>query len=41
MLLQEAEIRAKNMEEEICRLQKSLDERNLQLQASSSDAEKV
>ncbi|KAL7584820.1 nuclear envelope-associated protein 2 [Lactuca sativa] len=37
---QEAEIRAKNMEEEICRLQKSLDERNLQLQASSSDAEK-
>ncbi|CAI9303186.1 unnamed protein product [Lactuca saligna] len=37
---QEAEIRAKNMEEEICRLQKSLDDRNLQLQASSSDAEK-
>ncbi|KAI7734602.1 hypothetical protein M8C21_001410 [Ambrosia artemisiifolia] len=29
------------MEEEICRLQKSLDERNLQLQASSSDAAKL
>ncbi|KAI3695025.1 hypothetical protein L1987_78013 [Smallanthus sonchifolius] len=37
---QEAEARAKNMEEEISRLQKSLDERNLQLQASSSDAAK-
>lgn len=37
---QEAEARARNMEEEISRLQKSLDERNLQLQASSSDAEK-
>ncbi|KAJ9556831.1 hypothetical protein OSB04_011445 [Centaurea solstitialis] len=36
----EAEARARNMEEEISRLQKSLDERNLQLQASSSDAEK-
>lgn len=37
---QEAETRARNMEHEICRLQKSLDERNLQLKASSSDAEK-
>ncbi|PWA27315.1 hypothetical protein CTI12_AA627780 [Artemisia annua] len=38
---QEAEARAKNMEEEILRLQKRLDERTQQLQASSSDAEKV
>ncbi|XP_071698484.1 nuclear envelope-associated protein 2-like isoform X2 [Rutidosis leptorrhynchoides] len=37
---QEAEDRAKNMELEICRLQKCLDERNQQLQTSSSDAEK-
>ncbi|KAK1434523.1 hypothetical protein QVD17_00268 [Tagetes erecta] len=37
---QEAEARAKHMEEEIARLQKSLDERNQQLQASSSDAAK-
>ncbi|KAL8254975.1 hypothetical protein R6Q59_033196 [Mikania micrantha] len=36
----EAEARAKNMEAEISRLQKCLDERNLQLQASSSDAAK-
>ena len=39
--LQEAEIRAKNMEEEMSRLQKSLEERNRQLQASASTAEKV
>lgn len=37
---QEAEARAKILEQEISRLQKSLDERNLQLQASSLDAEK-
>lgn len=37
---QEAETKAKNMEEEICRLQKSLEERNGQLQASASNAEK-
>ncbi|KVI07292.1 hypothetical protein Ccrd_014312 [Cynara cardunculus var. scolymus] len=37
---QEAEARARNMELEISRLQKNLDEKNLQLQASSSDAEK-
>lgn len=37
---QEAEARAKNMEQEILRLQKRLDERTQQLQASSSDAEK-
>ncbi|KAK9070722.1 hypothetical protein SSX86_011127 [Deinandra increscens subsp. villosa] len=36
----EAEARAKNMETEVYRLQKSLDERDLQLQASSSDAAK-
>ncbi|KAK9291344.1 hypothetical protein L1049_019290 [Liquidambar formosana] len=37
---QEAEAKAKNMEEEMCRLQKSLEERNGQLQASASTAEK-
>ncbi|GAB4835600.1 hypothetical protein Ancab_000508 [Ancistrocladus abbreviatus] len=37
---QEAEAKAKNMEKEICRLQKSLDERNGQIQASASVAEK-
>ncbi|CAL5380282.1 unnamed protein product [Camellia sinensis] len=37
---QEAEIRAKNMEEEIWRLQNNLEERNGQLQASASAAEK-
>lgn len=39
--LQEAEAKAKNMEEEIARLQSSLEERNGQLQASASTAEKV
>lgn len=38
---QEAEIRAKNMEEEMLRLQKSLEDRNEQLQASASTSEKV
>ncbi|KAF7805026.1 nuclear envelope-associated protein 2-like [Senna tora] len=37
---QEAEIKAKNMEEEIGRLHKKLEERNEQLQASASTAEK-
>ncbi|XP_071725465.1 nuclear envelope-associated protein 2-like [Rutidosis leptorrhynchoides] len=37
---QASEARAKNMELEISRLQKCLDERNQQLKASSSDAEK-
>ncbi|KAL8155645.1 nuclear envelope-associated protein 2-like [Apium graveolens] len=37
---QEAEIRARNMEDEIDRLHKSLDERNGQLQATASTAEK-
>lgn len=37
---QEAEIRAKNMEEEMLRLQKSLEDRNEQLQASASNSEK-
>ncbi|KAA8536693.1 hypothetical protein F0562_029171 [Nyssa sinensis] len=37
---QASETKAKNMEEEICRLQKSLEERNGQLQASASTAEK-
>lgn len=37
---QEAEIKARNMEEEIYRLRKSLDERNGQLQATASNAEK-
>ncbi|XP_052205132.1 nuclear envelope-associated protein 2-like isoform X1 [Diospyros lotus] len=36
---QEAETKAKNMEDEMCRLQKSLEERNRQLQAQSSTAE--
>ncbi|KAG5525542.1 hypothetical protein RHGRI_031996 [Rhododendron griersonianum] len=36
----EAEIRAKNTEEEMLRLQKSLEERNGQLQASASSSEK-
>lgn len=40
-ILQEAESKAKNMEEEICRLQRSLEERSGQLQASASTAEKV
>lgn len=39
--VQEAEIRAKNTEEEMLRLQKSLEERNGQLQASASSSEKV
>lgn len=39
--VQEAEIKAKNMEEEMFRLQKSLEERNGQLQASASSSEKV
>lgn len=39
--LQEAEAKAKNMEEEIARLQGRLEERNGQLQASASTAEKV
>lgn len=38
---QDAEIKAKNMEEEIYRLHKSLDEKNGQLQATASTAEKV
>ncbi|KAJ0110328.1 hypothetical protein Patl1_00384 [Pistacia atlantica] len=33
VLLVEAETKAKNMEEEICRLQKTLEERNGQLEA--------
>ncbi|KAM7474368.1 hypothetical protein LguiB_021611 [Lonicera macranthoides] len=37
---QEAESKAKDMEEKIFKLQKSLEERNEQLQASASDAEK-
>ncbi|XP_057963135.1 nuclear envelope-associated protein 2-like isoform X3 [Malania oleifera] len=37
---QEAECRAKKMEEEICRLHESLEERNGQLQASAFTAEK-
>lgn len=41
LLAQEAEMKAKNMEEEICRLQKSLEERNGELQSSASTAEKV
>ncbi|KAE9446051.1 hypothetical protein C3L33_22078, partial [Rhododendron williamsianum] len=36
----EAEAKAKNMEEEISRLHKSLEERNGQVQASASTAEK-
>lgn len=38
---QEAETNAKNMELEIGRLQKNLEEKNEQLQASASSAEKV
>lgn len=41
LFLQEAEIRARNMEDEIYRLRKSLDERNGQLLATASTAEKV
>lgn len=37
---QEAEMKAKNMEDEICKLQETLEERNGQLQASASTAEK-
>ncbi|KAJ0037867.1 hypothetical protein Pint_22429 [Pistacia integerrima] len=37
---QEAETKAKIMEEEICRLQKTLEERNGQLEASASNTEK-
>lgn len=37
---QEAEMKAKNMEDEICKLQKTLEERNGQLQASACTAEK-
>jgi len=40
-LSQEAETNAKNMELQIGRLQKNLEERNEQLQASASSAEKV
>ncbi|KAL7205513.1 hypothetical protein ACSBR2_018449 [Camellia fascicularis] len=40
MYFYEAEIRAKDLEEEICRLQNNL-ERNEQLQASTSTAEKA
>ncbi|GFZ09627.1 hypothetical protein Acr_21g0002260 [Actinidia rufa] len=39
-LKEEAETKAKNMEDEICRLQKNLEERNGQIQASASTAEK-
>lgn len=39
--MQEAEGKVKNMEEEICRLQKTLEERNGRLQASASAVEKV
>lgn len=41
LLNQEAETKARNMEEEIFRLQTRLEERNGQLQASASAAEKV
>lgn len=37
---QEAEMKAKNMEDEICKLQKTLEERNGRLQASACTAEK-
>ncbi|XP_063941618.1 nuclear envelope-associated protein 2 isoform X1 [Daucus carota subsp. sativus] len=37
---QEVETKAKNMEEEVCRLRKSLDEKNGQLQATASTADK-
>ncbi|KAG8369026.1 hypothetical protein BUALT_Bualt15G0107400 [Buddleja alternifolia] len=39
MYIQEAETKAKNMEKEISRLEKRLEERNVQLQASTSAAE--
>lgn len=39
--LQEAETKAKNMEREICKLQKTLEDRNCQLEASTSAATKV
>ncbi len=41
MFNQEAETKAKNMEEELGTLQMRLEERNAQLQASASTAEKV
>lgn len=40
-LLQEVETKAKNMEEEVYRLRKSLEEKNGQLQATASTADKV
>ena len=39
--LQEAEMRVRDMEEEISRLHKNLDERNGQYQEAASTAEKV
>lgn len=39
--LQEAQMKAKNLEEEIGRLQKRLEHRNEKLEASASTAEKV
>ena len=41
LFVQEAEKRGKNMEMEICKLQKRLEERNCQLEASASAADKV
>lgn len=41
IFLQEAETKAKSMEQEIGRLHKRLEERNEQLQASASTVEKV
>lgn len=41
MFSQEAETKANNMEDEIGRLQKTLEERNAKLQASASTAGKV
>lgn len=41
MFVQEAERRGKNMEMEMCKLQRRLEERNCQLEASASAAEKV
>lgn len=40
-LLQEVETKAKHMEEEIGKLQKRLEQRNVQLDASTSKTEKV
>lgn len=40
-VLQELEIKAKNLEEEISRLNKSLDERDVRLQLTASSAEQV